>query len=97
MTTSSQNEAKEIVRVLLDKKLIACANIFQINSIYYWENKLQDDSEFAVIMKTTADLVEQVISESSTLHSYDVPCIVSWSIESGYKDYLDWIGTETTK
>ena len=97
ITTSSKNEAKNIAKELLAMKLIACANIFPIDSIYNWENKLQDDSEYAVIMKTRTELIDELISEVTKLHSYDVPCVVSWSIEAGNRDYLNWIGTETSK
>lgn len=95
ITTSSEAEAKEIAKKLLDKKLIACANMFPISSLYYWENKLCDDSEFAVIMKTRAELLDELIEQIKKIHSYEVPCIVSWDISKGNEDYLKWIEKET--
>ena len=95
VTAGTELEAKNVTMTLLDKKLIACANIFPINSLYYWENKLQEDNEFALIMKTRVELVETLIDELKEIHSYDVPCIVSWPIDKGNSDYLSWITKET--
>ncbi len=95
VTINSEHEAKGIAKSLLDKRLIACANIFPINSLYYWEGKFQEDKEIAIIMKTRSRLVEQVIAELSKIHSYDVPCIVSWDISQGNNEYFRWIEKET--
>jgi len=97
VTAGSEHEAKVIAKKLLEQKLIACANIFPVNSLYYWDGDLQDDAEFALIMKTKTELVEQLINELKKIHSYDVPCIVSWSIAAGNEEYLSWIKQETKK
>jgi periplasmic divalent cation tolerance protein len=95
VTVGKESEAKQIARTLLEKKLIACANLFPVKSLYYWEDKLQDDEEVGMIIKSQEDLVDQVISEIKTIHSYEVPCIVSWPIVKGNKEYLSWIQSET--
>ena len=95
VTAGSEQSAKEIAKNLLKQRLIACANMFPINSLYFWDNELQDESEIAMIMKTRYELVQQLIDELKKIHSYDVPCIVSWEIVAGNKDYLSWVGAET--
>jgi len=95
VTAKSDNEAKAIARALIEKKLIACANLFPITSLYYWDNELQDDAEIAIIMKTRSNLVDSVINELKKIHSYDVPCIVSWPIANGNSEYLAWVEQET--
>jgi periplasmic divalent cation tolerance protein len=95
VTASSEHEAKSIVKNLLGQRLIACANLFPITSLYFWDEKLQEEAEIAIIMKTRAGLVEKLIDELKKIHSYDVPCIVSWDIIKGSKDYLAWIKNET--
>ncbi len=96
ITASSMDEAKTLAKTLLEKKLIACANLFPINSIYYWNNKLQEDNEFAMILKTRAELVDKLLVEVKSIHSYDVPCIVTWPIAKGSEEYLSWIDHETS-
>ncbi len=95
ITVGMEKEAKNIIRTLLKKKLIACANLFPVTSFFNWENKLQEDDEIAIIMKTRDDLVDQVIKEIKELHSYEIPCIVVWQIIKGNEDYLSWVEKET--
>jgi periplasmic divalent cation tolerance protein len=49
----------------------------------------------ALITKTKAELVDQVVQRVRQLHSYEIPCVVSWVIEKGNPDYLAWIGEST--
>ena len=55
ITNPTKDEAKMIAKHLLEKKLIACANIFPINSLYWWKDKIADENEFALIVKTTEE------------------------------------------
>ena len=95
VTVGMEKEAKQIAKALLSKKLIACANLFPVNSLFYWEGKLQEDDEFGLIMKSRLELVDKIIEEVKNIHSYEVPCITVWPISKGNDDYLDWIQEET--
>ena len=95
VTAKDQAEAKKIANHLFDKRIIACANIFPIQSIYAWKGKVEEASEVAMIIKTRDRLVDLVMKEIDKVHSYDVPCIVCYKIDRGNKDYLDWIREET--
>ena len=94
ITCKDEDEARKISKALLKKKLIACANFFPIKSMYWWKNKIQDESEYALLVKTRDENYDKVESEVRKLHSYDLPCIVKWNLE-GSKPYLDWIQAET--
>ena len=98
MTASSADEAQRISRVLLEEKLVACANVFPAHTaLYRWEEKVETAEEVAVIFKTRAEHFEKVEAKIRALHSYDVPCIVSWPIEQGHAPFLQWIEAETKK
>ncbi len=88
-TTATRKEAKRIANELVKKKIIACANIFQIESIYGWKGKLYDEPEFAIIMKTLKPF-EKVKKEIKKLHRYEVPLIECWKTEAN-EEYLDWM------
>ncbi|MBZ9578549.1 divalent-cation tolerance protein CutA [Patescibacteria group bacterium] len=95
ITTTDGKEAKRIAEVLVEERLAACVNIFPIKSIYRWERKIQREGEVALIVKTKDELVDKVIKRAKELHSYDIPCIISLSIEKGYPKFLKWIDKET--
>lgn len=93
ITNPTKKEAKKIAKHLLRKKLIACANIFPINSLYRWEGKIVDENEFVLIAKTDNANFEKVKNEVERIHSYKVPCIIKISVSSN-KKYLDWLKKE---
>jgi periplasmic divalent cation tolerance protein len=95
VTTPNRLEAERITYRLLEKKLIACGNIFPIHSIYRWQNKIERSEEFAIILKTQTKHIANVIKDIKEHHPYDVPCIIATKITEGNKDFLNWIKTET--
>jgi len=91
-TCSSEKEAKKIADNLLNKKLVACVNMVNnVKSIYWWGNKILNDKECLMIMKTKKSLVKNVISTIKKIHSYKVPEIIELPIVKGNEDYLNWI------
>ena len=93
-THNDKFKAKEIVHILLSKKLIACANIFQGDSIYMWQEVLTEDREFFILCKTNLSLVDQVKQEIENLHSYAVPCVLSWEAAPS-SGFAHWVLQET--
>jgi periplasmic divalent cation tolerance protein len=91
ITAKDEEEARKIGRTLVEERLVACINFFPIQSIYWWKSKVEEAGEIAIIAKTRADLVDRLIPRVKELHSYEVPCVVSWIIEKGNPDYLEWI------
>lgn len=97
VTCSSKAEAKKIAGSLLDKRLVACANIVpDIGSRFWWKGKIDNAREVLVIMKTRKENFRKIEREVKRLHSYDVPEIIAIPIMAGNKEYLDWI-TETVE
>jgi periplasmic divalent cation tolerance protein len=94
ITTKNKVEAKKISKHLLNKKLIACANLHPIESLYWWKGKIQEDKEIVIIVKTTEQNFKKVETEIRKLHSYDVPCILKIPTECN-KEYQDWVDKVT--
>lgn len=95
ITARDKAEAVNIGRTLVREKLAACANYFPIQSIYWWKGQIEESGEYAIILKTRSELVEPLIERAKQIHSYEVPCIVSWPIEKGNPAYLEWIKEST--
>jgi periplasmic divalent cation tolerance protein len=82
----------------VESRLAACVNILDnMQSIYRWEEEIQQDTEVVLIAKTTDSLISELIEKVIALHSYDCPCIVSLPISDGYPPFLDWIRAEVKK
>ena len=95
VTCKDEDEARTISISLLEKHLVACANMIPIKSLYWWKGTIEDDTEVALIMKSQKKHMETIISEIKSLHSYEVPCIEFLPISDGNPDYLKWIIDET--
>jgi len=93
ITNPSKEEARKIAKYLLKKKLIACGNIFPINSLYWWEGEIADENEFVLIAKTMEANFEKVKNEVEKIHSYAVPCVIKIPVSSN-KKYFDWLRSE---
>ncbi|MDP6573564.1 MAG: divalent-cation tolerance protein CutA [Rhodospirillales bacterium] len=97
VTAGSRAEAAMIGRTIVEERLAACANVVpEIASFYWWEGTVQEDSEASLILKTRRELTENVISRVKELHNYDCPCVVSFPIADGNKEFLNWVIKETS-
>lgn len=96
VTTADQAQAEALAEALLEQRLIACANVLPgMRSLYRWEGRVQRDDEVAMILKTTASHIDDVLLAIEELHPYDVPCAVAWPVVDGLPAYLDWVREET--
>lgn len=91
--TSSQN----IIRKLLDHKLIACGTVVKSESYYFWEGGLTIHDEYMLILKTLDENYKEVEEKIINYHPYDLPEVIKVSIEDGYKEYLNWIDKNCRK
>ncbi|MBS3175877.1 divalent-cation tolerance protein CutA [Candidatus Woesearchaeota archaeon] len=90
----SRAEAAKIAKALLQKKLVACANVLQSSSFFRWKNKLVADKEAILLLKTRKSLQKKVEREILHLHSYELPCILAFSGKAN-KRFEQWIEEET--
>lgn len=97
-TFSTLEEARKACLTLVERKFAACANILPAHtSIYEWEGKVLEHQEVAVIFKTPADRVYDLISEIKLHHSYKEPCIVTWKLDGGSPSFLNWVVQQTNR
>ncbi|MBI5929128.1 MAG: divalent-cation tolerance protein CutA [Chloroflexi bacterium] len=97
VTASSEEQARKIAGELLAKKLIACANLVPVRSMFIWQDQVQDEAEVLMILKTTTTAFkEKLEAEIKQLHSYEVPEIIGMPVVLGSAEYLKWIGDNIT-
>lgn len=91
-TASSENEARKIAQQLVERRLAACVNIVpRIESIYSWQDKVETNQEWLLLIKTSANCFDSVRDVIRELHSYDVPECIAITIEDGSSEYLGWM------
>jgi len=93
ITAANINEARKIAVATVKERLAACAGIVEkIESLYWWQGKVNKSDEVLLIMKTKMSLAKKLIKKVKSLHSYKVPEIIFLPITTGNPDYLKWIG-----
>jgi periplasmic divalent cation tolerance protein len=88
--------ARRISRQLVTENLAACANIVPaVESIYRWQDKIENAQETLVCFKTTAARYAAFQDRLKSLHPYEVPEIICLRIADGLPEYLGWVSENT--
>lgn len=93
--TATQAEAHAIGRALVERRLAACVQVVgPVTSTYWWRGQIEVSEEWLCVAKTRATLYAAVERAISDLHSYEVPEILAFTIDSANPDYLRWLHRE---
>ena len=98
ITCGSEEEAVKISNALVEERLAACVNLISpVRSIYRWEEKIWDEKEWLLIIKTQRIRFDELEKKVKSLHSYSVPEIIALPIIEGSSSYLNWLAEMTEK
>ncbi len=87
--------AKDVARVMLSERLVACANIHApCHSLYNWQGEEAQSAEIPVLFKVPAEGADGAAARLAELHPYQTPAIVVWAAETT-PDYAAWLNAET--
>ncbi|MFH1588442.1 MAG: divalent-cation tolerance protein CutA [Candidatus Diapherotrites archaeon] len=89
----SKKEALNISNHLLKKKLIACANLINSDSLFHWKKKLRKEKEVIALMKSKEGNFTKIKKEIQLMHSYELPAIIKFSIKAN-KEFEEWVEKE---
>ena len=96
-STDTKKNYKLICDKLLNEKCCACINIIsKVKSLYFWDNKLQKNKEWLLLIKTTSKSYKKIESILLEHHKYKVPEIISVKIDKGYEKYLKWVSNQVS-
>ena len=91
-TCASVEEAQQVARALVEKRLAACVNVMPgIRSVYRWKDAIEDEEEVLLLIKTSAVLVDRAETALRSVHSYQIPEFLVFNPESGDADYIAWL------
>jgi periplasmic divalent cation tolerance protein len=83
--------------VLLTERKAACVNIIpKVESHYWWQGKKESTQELLLIVKTQAELLDELVALVKKHHPSSVPEIIALPIIGGNEDYLKWVKDETS-
>ena len=90
-TFSDKESAVAISKLLIEKRLAACVQMFPVESIYSWQDKICQDNEVTLFIKSKTSLFEEIKKMIKENHSYEVPEIIQVPVTDGLPEYLKWI------
>ena len=97
-TTGTKPDAHAIARAVVENRLAACVQVIgPITSTYWWQGEIETAEEWLCLIKTRADLFEQLEAAIKEVHPYDVPEILAVPVVAGSEDYLAWLDSELGK
>jgi periplasmic divalent cation tolerance protein len=92
LVTTPIDDAGSIATAMLERELAACVNIVEgARSLYRWEDKLQDEREALLIVKTTRAAVAPLEELLREIHPYDTFELLALKVCDGSAPYLRWI------
>ena len=94
----TEESASQISDRLISGRLAACTNLYPaISSRYRWKRRVEQASEYPLLIKTRASLGDRVEAAIRELHPYETPGIIRVAVERANSDYAEWIYAETVE
>jgi periplasmic divalent cation tolerance protein len=95
-TLPASADCAAFASALVTEHLAACVNVLpEMQSTYWWDDKVQQDHERQVIIKTTAVKLEDLQARIFEMHPYEVPEILVIRVDGGDEAYLNWVAQAT--
>ena len=93
--TIPEEQAEKLTKQLLQERVCACVNIIKgVNSFYWWQDKIDNSQESMLMIKTKESLFPKLKRLIKNNHPYDVPEIITFTIDKINQDYLSWLNKE---
>jgi periplasmic divalent cation tolerance protein len=94
-TAESEDDAKSLARRLVEQRLVACAQITPIRSVFRWEGQVDEAEECLLLLKTADEVYGALEAYLLEHHPYDLPEIVKVPVSGGSGAYLQWMTDQT--
>jgi periplasmic divalent cation tolerance protein len=91
LTCADREEARKIAKELLSKKLAACVRLTDVNSTYWWKDKIEDSSETLLMIESAEDKFDEIEATVRSLHSYETFVLTAYPVIKASKGVEEWI------
>ncbi len=93
----TRDNARNIAKALVERRLAACVQMLPIDSIYRWRERIEEAAEILLLIKCKEVDYGAIEKAIRALHGYETPEIVALPVEAGFADYLKWIDAVTRR
>lgn len=94
-TLGSPEDARRLVRALVDERVAACGTIVPgAASIYRWKGAVQEEDEVVVLLKTMSSRWAALQDAVRRHHPYEVPELIGVPMSHGLEAYVAWVASE---
>src|SRR4051812_1756312 len=94
VTAGTPEEAATLARALVTERLAACVNRVPVESVYHWQDQVEEAPEVLLIVKTRRAHLDALAARVQALHSYTVPEMIVIPITAGWPPYLHWLAPQ---
>ena len=94
-TVATRADANALARAMVERRLVACAQISAIDSVYWWRDAVQAEGELRLLFKTTAERYPALEAALRAEHPYELPAIVTLPVAQALPEFADWVIAET--
>lgn len=87
----SVEDARSLGYSAIQEKLAISMDYWIINSIYPWQNVIQEIDQYMIMFSTQKDLSDKLIKHIESEHSYKIPMIAKCNIAMTNLPYSLWV------
>ena len=84
-------EGQKIAKLLIEQKLAACINLWEIDSCYRWKGAVEQSKECAAFIKTKRAYFQKARLVILKQHSYETTCIIEIAMGRVSEGYSSWL------
>lgn len=90
-TLPTREQALALGRTLVEQRLVACAQLSAIESLYLWNGMLQQEPEVRLLLKAPEHHYAAIEAAILEQHPYDLPAIHAQRLDRVHGPYGEWI------
>ncbi len=89
--TAPSEDAERLAELVVESRLAACVNRVPTQSTYRWDGEIHHDEETILLIKTTGERYDELVSRLLEEHPHDVPCIERFDADDIEEAFGQWI------
>ena len=93
-TFENKDEAVRVGKGLLNEHMIACYNLWPVDSSYWWKDELVEQQEFVMLMKSKIRWFDDICDYIKENTGSETPEVIAFDSEKVDHKYQAWLNDE---